>query len=64
MKYREVGEKFEYEGVMLEVKQSKPDTCDECFFISSECKYTYCSKCLRKDETPIIYKEVKDESNN
>lgn len=59
MEYHEIGERFEYNGVMLEVvKQCR---CDNCFFrYSVECTETQmsCSSDLRKDDTSIIYKLV------
>lgn len=59
MEYHEIGERFEYNGVMLEVV--KQYRCDDCFFrYSVECTETQmsCSSILRKDDTSIIYKLV------
>ena len=61
MEYHEIGEQFEYNGVVLEVV--KRDSCDDCFFnYGVECNGTSwmsCGSCLRKDDTSIIYKLVK-----
>lgn len=59
MKYHEIGERFEYNGVVLEVV--KRDNCDDCFFLSDvKCGITYmrCNPLLRKDDTSISYKLV------
>lgn len=53
MEYHEIGERFEYNGVMLEVV--KRDNCEDCFFhYGVECAGTSwmsCGSCLRKDDT-------------
>ena len=60
MEYHEIGERFEYEGVVLEV--SKSDECIGCFFLGKRiCTLPfpcYCSKRTRRDKEPIIYKLV------
>ena len=58
MEYHEIGERFEYNGVMLEVV--KRDDCKDCFFCNRvECELaTCCSPYMRKDDTSIIYKLV------
>ena len=59
MEYHEIGERFEYDGVMLEVVESK--SCRDCFFLNKiRCSLripTYCLDC-RKDSKQIIYKYV------
>lgn len=60
MEYHEIGEKFEYDGVVLEV--SKSDECIGCFFLGKRiCTLPfpcYCSKHTRRDKEPIIYKLI------
>ena len=60
MKYYEIGEKFEYDGVVLEVV--KRDNCEDCFFRGRvECGVMspmHCSTDYRDDNTSIIYKLV------
>lgn len=60
MEYHEIGEKFEYDGVMLEVV--KRDNCNDCFFRGRvECGVMSpmrCSSDIRNDDTSIIYKLV------
>ena len=59
MEYHEIGEKFEYKGVMLEVV--KRDGCKDCFFRNKiECTATpmRCGDSMRNDKTSIIYKLV------
>ena len=60
MDYHEIGEKFEYGGVVLEVV--KRDNCNDCFFRGRvECGVMSpmrCSSDVRNDDTSIIYKLV------
>ena len=60
MEYHEIGERFEYDGVMLEVV--KRDNCEDCFFLNSmKCgimSHMRCNSLLRRDDTSIIYKLV------
>ena len=60
MEYHEIGEKFEYGGVVLEVV--KRDNCKDCFFRDRvECTVTspmHCGSDVRNDVTSIIYKLV------
>ena len=60
MEYHEIGERFEYDGVMLEVV--KRDNCKDCFFRDRvECTVTspmHCGSDVRNDVTSIIYKLV------
>ena len=60
MKYHEIGERFEYDGVVLEVV--KRDNCEDCFFRGRvECGVMSpmrCSSDVRNDDTSIIYKLV------
>lgn len=60
MEYHEIGERFEFDGVTLEVV--KRDSCKDCFFSGKvECTVTSpmrCSSDRRNDNTSIIYKLV------
>lgn len=60
MEYHEIGERFEYDGVVLEVV--KRDNCEDCFFRGRvECGVKSpmrCSSDRRNDNTSIIYKLV------
>ena len=60
MEYHEIGERFEYCGVVLEVV--KRDNCNDCFFRGRvECGVMSpmrCSSDVRNDDTSIIYKLV------
>ena len=60
MEYHEIGERFEYDGVVLEVV--KRDNCNDCFFRGRvECGVMSpmrCSSDVRNDDTSIIYKLV------
>ena len=60
MEYHEIGERCEYDGVMLEVV--KRDNCNDCFFRGRvECGVMSpmrCSSDVRNDDTSIIYKLV------
>ena len=67
MKYHEIGEKFEYEGVMLEVVKSatsqRKDSCDLCYLHTkfrntpSVCDLP-CEEWNRKDSKEVYYKLV------
>ena len=60
MEYHEIGERFEYNGVVLEVV--KRDNCKDCFFLNSmKCgimSNMRCNSLLRRDDTSISYKLV------
>ena len=60
MEYHEIGDRFEYNGVVLEVV--KRDDCKDCFFRGRvECGVKSpmrCSSDRRNDNTSIIYKLV------
>jgi len=65
MKYREIGERFEYDGVMLEVMGEELSfSCEGCYFYQID-KYgkcitseKYCEGYFREDSKSIIYKKV------
>ena len=63
---RKIGEKFDYEGDMLEVVEEGEITCKGCYFIDSKVCLTgeaqdiagYCFSSSREDGTDVIFKEV------
>lgn len=67
MKYHEIGERFEHDGVVLEVVKSatslRKDTCDLCYLYtkfrhtSSACDLP-CEEWNRKDSKEVYYKLV------
>ena len=61
MEYHEIGERFEYNGVLLEVSVST-DGCAECFFSKEDnCISSFpinCSMHERNDSKSIVYKLV------
>ena len=60
MEYHEVGERFEYDGVVLEV--IKASRCAYCFFLRNRCTLKddpmYCGNNTRNDKESISYKLV------
>ena len=73
MEYHEIGERFEFNGVELEVIEGQGDTtdCISCYFRYSDCiafKEMWCNSRLRSDKSPIYYKLVEQcktkENNN
>ena len=63
MEYHEIGERFEFNGVELEVIKGQGDTtdCISCYFRYSDCialKEMWCNSRLRPDKSPIYYKLV------
>ena len=61
MEYHEIGERFEYNGVTLEVAKGRDDIydCEKCYFRPSHCcglQNTHCNKRKRLDGTPIYYR--------
>ena len=60
MEYHEIGERFEYDGVVLEV--IKASRCAYCFFLDGDCcslKYpTFCTCDIRYDNKTISYRLV------
>lgn len=62
MEYHEIGERFEYDGVVLEVKEQEVDkglSCTDCYLSKvGECNYpSYCFS-NRADKRIVIYKLV------
>lgn len=70
MTYHEIGERFEFDGVVLEVAQFEPGDCNFCYLRKGYCKLeaiTYCGKETRTDGKSIFYKLVelcKPKENN
>ena len=72
MEYHEIGERFEYNGVVLEVVKGMSilDDCEKCYFSLLEClafQNTLCNKGKRLDGNLIYYKLVeqcKPKDNN
>ena len=61
MKYHEIGERFEYDRVVLEVVEAT--VCDSCFFKDNmECRLNdrpkYCGDDTRNDKRSISYKLI------
>ena len=64
MEYHEIGERFEYDGVMLEVAKGRGNAtdCHKCYFrCFSNCLNIVadCNSTIRKDKTPIYLSAVK-----
>ena len=63
---RPIGEKFDYDGVKLEVKKKKEITCKGCYFIDSKVCLIgdtqdiagYCFSSVREDKKDVIFKKV------
>ena len=64
MEYHELGERFEYNGVVLEVVQAEKhrNPCAFCFFFKPRayCEKMFCYSAERKDMQDIYYKLVVD----
>ena len=63
MEYHEIGERFEYNGVVLEVAKGMDslDDCKKCYFRLWDClafQNALCNKRKRLDGTPVYYKLV------
>ena len=60
MEYHEIGERFEYDGVVLEV--IKASRCAYCFFLRKRCTLKddpmYCGNNTRNDKESISYKLI------
>ena len=63
---RQIGERFDYKGVTLEVSEKEDSSCTGCFFaglllcrISDIMHNTgYCGSANRKDEKMVFFKDV------
>ena len=65
MEYHEIGERFEYDGVVLEVMEyhDKPLPCSGCYFLNFHdedynCEKSLCRRDERKDKKDVIYRFV------
>ena len=65
MEYHEIGERFNYEGVVLEVMEyhDKPMPCSGCYFLhfhdeDYNCEKSLCRRDERKDKKDVIYRFV------
>ena len=62
MEYHELGERFEYNGVLLEV--TTPGYCSDCYFLRiCRCGYVldslmYCGVNTRNDKKSVSYKLI------
>ena len=64
---RQLGEKFEYKGVMLKVVKDKGRGCEGCYFCAnnSSCSYEVrdvigpCGEYTRSDGLAVIFKKLK-----
>lgn len=52
---KKIGERFEYEGVTLEVVNVLDFPCGKCFFYHKECDNIYCLPHQRKDEESVSF---------
>ena len=63
MEYHEIGERFEYDGVVLEVVEVEDgveDACEYCC-LRGWCRIMECTTCMdtdREDHKRVIYKLV------
>ena len=70
MEYHKIGERFEYDGVMLEVVElGIKDDCPFCYFFDKKCNLSElpCSASSRLDKKHVIYKlieQCKPKENN
>lgn len=61
MKEYKIGEQFEFEGLILEVKENMELNCGDCYFNQKgPCPVIYpqCGKAIRSDNRSVIYKLV------
>lgn len=55
---KKIGERFEYEGVTLEVVSVLDFPCEQCFFYHKECNNIYCLPYKRKDKEDVSFRVV------
>lgn len=60
-KDKKIGERFEYEGVTLEVVNAFDFPCGKCFFYHKECDNIYCLPHQRKDGESVSFRVVEKE---
>lgn len=58
---KKIGERFEYEGVTLEVVNELDFSCEKCFFYQGKCDNIYCLPYQRKDEESVSFRVVEKE---
>ena len=64
---RKIGEKFEYNGVILKVVNDKGRGCEGCYFSANESSCSYevrdaigpCGEYKRSDMRSVIFKRIK-----
>lgn len=62
MKYHEIGEVFEHDGVVLEAVKANAGCDTRCFFIKGQetrC-YDFCNKIKRKDKEQVYFRLIED----
>lgn len=61
IKFRKIGERFDYNGVTLEVVEEKKPTCKECYFYKNKIASDPCLSCVSRTDNwnEVIFKEVK-----
>lgn len=57
---KKIGERFEYEGVTLEVANVLDCPCGKCFFYQKECDNIYCLPSQRKDKESVCFRAIQD----
>jgi len=58
---KKLGERFEYEGVTLEVVKMIDFPCQKCFFYHKDCDDIHCLPHMRKDEESVSFRVVEKE---
>ena len=64
---RQLGEKFDYQGVTLKVVKDKGSDCDRCYFGANNISCSYgvrdiigpCGEYTRSDGQAVIFKKLK-----
>ena len=64
---RQLGEKFDYQGVTLKVVKDKGSDCDRCYFGANDSSCSYgvrdiigpCGEYTRSDGQAVIFKKLK-----
>ena len=58
---RPIGDIFDYEGTTLEVIQSEPDECEECYFSCNGClgrNILITGRCVNLSMNYLMFKKV------
>jgi hypothetical protein len=58
---KKIGERFEYEGVTLEVVNELDFSCEKCFFYLGKCDNVCCFPHKRKDGESVCFRVVAKE---